>query len=547
MNFYEAMNQTQTNASVTENGMTGYKTTYHPLVDMNFKLASYRQLTDTDIVKDFKSVLASADAEYALKYLFMARDAREGLGERRFFRVCMKELLNTDFENKDAIVADLIQKQIVEFGRYDDLFVFMDTDYEDVMVNTILTQLKTDYANMQAGKSISLLGKWMPSANASSPATKKLAYKFMNALGASPRDYRKTLSALRAYSNVVEVLTSAKQWGDINYSAVPSKANLKYKNAFLRNDEDRRREFLAKLKSGNKTVHINSSVNFPHEIVAKYHRAGYCSRYLSDYDEALEQLWKNLKQKDGLKDTIVVRDGSGSMISPVGSGTTTALDVSTALALYCAERMNGDFKNKFITFSSQAKLVSISGTNLHRDLEICYRENDCSNTDIQNVFELILNTARDYKMSQAEMPKQVLIISDMEFDPTRDSSYWDRGMHADSNVFKLMNTKYAAAGYKLPKLVFWNVASSSNTIPCKENENGVLLVSGFSVNTLNQVLNGETDSYVSLIKELSTARYEAIPKLVLKASAKTETTSRVPTRRTSVRKTKTSYKPSFLD
>ena len=515
--FYGTMKKVQDNVSVTENGMTGYKTTYHPLLDMNFKISSYRHSTDEQIRQDIDKILAEQeDAKYLLKFLFMVRGVREGLGERRLFRVALKHtLFNATFDNKDEIIKDLIKNQIVEFGRYDDLFIFMGTAYQDFVVETLLNQLKQDYSNMEKGKPISLLAKWMPSENTSSAETRKLAKVFIKSFGASAKEYRQTLSKLRAYLKVIETYTSANEWGKIDYNQVPSKANLKYKDAFLKHDEERRRDYLAALRVGvdkeGKEVKINSSVNFPHEIVNKYG-----SYSVGAYDEALEQLWKNLKQKDGLKNTIVVRDGSGSMMDRIGGTSVTALDVSTALAIYCSERLNDTFKDKFITFSAQAKLVDLSKcASLQAKLKVCRQESDCSNTNIQNVFNLILNTAIEGNIKPEDMPEQVLIISDMEFDPARPSgSYgWGGGFNAGSNVFEVCDKAYRNAGYKLPKIVFWNVNSRTNTIPMKQNENGVVLVSGFSVNTLNMVLNGETDPLLALTKELDVKTYENIPYL----------------------------------
>ena len=516
MDFYGTMKKVQNNVSVTENGMEGYKTTFHPLLDMNFKITSYRNTDERTITSDIDKIVKEAeDAQYLLKFLFMVRDVREGQGERRLFRVALKHLVNNvSFDNKKEIISDLIKNQIATYGRYDDLFIFVGTEYEELLIETIKNQLRDDFKNMQANKSISLLAKWMPSENTSSKETKALATLIRKALGADSKSYRKTLSTLRAYLKVTETYTSANEWDKIDYNQVPSKANLKYKDAFLKHDEERRRDYLAALRVGvdkdGNTVKINSSVNYPHEIVSKYMNAGYWSSSLKPYDEALEQMWKNLKQKDGLSNTIVVRDGSGSMTSKVGSGTTTALDVSTALALYCAERLNGTFKDKFITFSSRAQLVDLSKyTSLHSRLMETYRYGDCSNTNIQNVFDLILNTAINGNVKPEDMPEQVLIISDMEFD----GAYGSNRFNGTSNVFKTCDRNFRNAGYKLPKLVFWNVCSRTNTIPLTQNENGVILVSGFSVNTLNMVLNGQTDPFLALVTELDVERYANIPLL----------------------------------
>lgn len=546
-NFYDTMKKVQSNVSVTENGMQGYKTTYHPLLDMNFKVTSYRKLTNEQICKDVDTIIAEqGDAKYLLKFLFMVRGVREGLGERRLFRVALKHLLfNASFDNKDEIIKDLIKKQIVEYGRYDDLFIFIGTVYQDYMIETVLNQLKKDYANMEAQKAVSLLAKWMPSENTSSVETRKLAKIFIKSFGASAKEYRQTLSALRAYLKVTETYTSANEWDKIDYNQVPSKANLKYKDAFLKHDEERRRDYLAALRVGvdkeGKAVKINSSVNFPHEIVNKYAPTSGWSLRLNPYDEALEQLWKNLKQKDGLNNTIVVRDGSGSMTSTIGSGSTTALDVSTALAIYCSEHLNAEFKDKFLTFSAHAKLIDLSGeTNLHNKLQRVFREDDCANTNIEDVFNVILDTAVNGNVAPEDMPAQVLIISDMEFD----GAYGGNRFNGTSNVFKKAATKYANAGYKLPKLVFWNVCSRTNTIPVTQNENGVILVSGFSVNTLNMVLNGKTDPFLSLVDELDTKEYAAIPYLEnVKPAKLTYTPNKTNTKRATAKK---SNKPSWL-
>ena len=526
MNFYETMNKVNSNVSVTENGMEGYKTTFHPLLDVNFKVASYRKRTDAEICRDMDTVIASEDFKYLLKFLFMVRGAREGLGERRLFRVALKHLVETaDFKNKDEIVTNLINTQIAEFGRYDDLFIFVGTHYESVMVNSVLNQIREDYKNMKAGRPISLLAKWMPSENTSSQETRNLAKLFIKEFGATAKEYRKTLSKLRAYLKVTEVYTSANKWGEIDYNAVPSKANLKYKDAFLKHDEERRRDFLAALRVGvdkeGKAVKINSGVNFPHEIVSKYRVSGGWSHRVGSYDEALEQLWKNLKQKEGLNDTIVVRDGSGSMTCNIGNTSTSALDVATGLAVYCAEKLNSGFKDKFITFSAHAKLVDLSDCQtLKAKLEKCYYHDECENTNIESVFNLILKTAVEGRIKPEDMPKQVLIISDMEFD--------SGASYTGANVFVEADRKYRAAGYKLPKIVYWNVGSRSDTIPMLQNENGVVLVSGFSVNTLNMVLNGETDPFLAFVKELDSKTYEAIPYLEKMRTVKRKTVEKTP-------------------
>lgn len=541
-NFYGKMQDVKENVSYTENGMEGYKHTDHALVDFNFKVASYRS-NKGQAVTDFTKVLKEKET-YILKYMMYLRDAREGIGERDLFRTTMLELLKSNVDDKDEIVSTLIA-QTPEYGRWDDLWVLLDTQYKAEVINAVKIQLASDMKKLVESKgeyteSISLLGKWMPSENASSKETKRLAHIFITELGATPRSYRKMLSALRGKLNIVETLACANEWEKIDYNTVPSKANLKYKNAFLAHDEERRRTFLSKAIAGDKEVKVHMSVGFPHEIVHQYGRG-----YRMEYDQSLEAYWKNLKPCVGLKDTIVVRDGSGSMTCTVGGTQTTAMDISTALAIYCSQFLEGSFKDKFITFSSQAHLIDLSGCgSLKSKLERTYREGDCSNTNIQNVFELILKTAWESGMKPEEMPSTVLVISDMEFDPSSDSrSYWNCGMNAGSNVFKVMDQKFRAAGYKLPKLAFWNVNSRTGTIPCKFNENGVLLISGFSQNVLSMVMNGKTDPYDALIEELNKERYASIPLVTFNRTSSSSSASKTRTTRKSSKKIEM---PDFL-
>lgn len=514
--FYTKLNTTVNNTSVTENGMVGYKTTTHALADFNYKIASYR--SDRKLmIEDLDKVIAEND-KYLLKFLFYVRDIREGVGERGMFRLCIKHILTHSFKDKDKIVDSIITNT-PEFGRYDDLLLFLGTKYESKVIDLIKSTLKTDFANYKIGEPITLLAKWLPSANASSKTTRDNANTLIKLLGTTPKEYRKTLSTLRAYLNIVEVKACKKEWSEIDYNAVPSRANLLYNSAFLRNDEERRREFLAKLAAGDKTVKINSSVNFPHDIVHQYSDASW-GESVKAYDETLEQLWKNLKSVVGLDDTVVVRDDSGSMTSTIGGTKISALEVATALGIYCAEHCSESYKNRIITFSGTPRYLDFSDTkkysSLHNKLDFLYEHNEVANTNIQAVFELILKTAVDGKISPEDMPKQILIISDMEFDGC--------AANASMSVFKYMEANYKSYGYAMPKLAFWNVNSRTGTIPVITNDRGVSLISGFSQNVLRLVMSGKTDPYEALIDELSGERYSVIPEIDFKVEVAKEAT-----------------------
>lgn len=492
MGFYDKLKEQQDKRkTLTENGAVAYETSGTELVDFNFSVSKMRKETDQKIRNEFEKVFLSEDPETVMRYLFYLGDCREGLGERKAFRVCLAYIA----ENQ-AKYANAVMKLIPEYNRWDTVLIMLDhKDTEKLAVKIIKEQLKADMKAMKNGESVSLCAKWMPSENASSAVSYLRAKELCKLLRYTPAQYRRILSSLRKYLNVVEVKMSNKEWGEIDYSAVPSKANLKYKTAFMRNDEARRKEFLESLKKGE--TKINASVLTPDEIVAKY--GTYCSP--SEYDEAIEQLWKALPVLS-TTNNLVVRDGSGSMTCCGG----TPIRVSTALAIYMSEHNSGDWKDKFITFSSNPKIIDLSHCKTLRDkLRFVYRYNDYSNTDIYKTMKLILDTAVSNDMPQEEMPELITIISDMQFD--------GRWFNMNETLFEGIQREYEAKGYKLPRICFWNVAATglgSNTVPMQQNEYGLILCSGYSPQIMKMFMSNKISPYDVLIEEINKPRYDAV-------------------------------------
>lgn len=489
------------NVSITENGAVGYKTSGKKLLDLNFAVASLRNKSESEIINMFKDAYYE-NPKYAILWLFFLRDVRGGLGERRSFRYILNSLAKENYEKMKNLIP-----LVVEYGRWDDLLLLLDTKFEKDAVAFIKNQINEDYSNYQKGNTCSLCAKWLPSANTSSSETRRKAKKLISGLGITEKKYRKTLSALRKYLNVVEVKMSSKEWSEIKYSSVSSKANLIYNDAFLRNDENRRREYLSKLKKGEEK--INASVLYPHDIVSKYMQIPLYQMSKGERINAtLEALWKalpNTVTKDSK--TIVVADGSGSMKACIGGSGVTALSVANALAIYFSERLDGEFKDKYITFSNTPKLVNMGNApTLLEKIMIALRHAEVADTNIEAVFDLILKTAVNNHMNQEDVPQNILIISDMEFNAAVS--------HANEKLFKTIEYKYSNCGYKLPRIIFWNVNSRTNTIPIRENELGVALVSGFSVNIARMVMSGKLDPYQCLIEQLDAERYEPVAKAI---------------------------------
>lgn len=512
MTFMNSLNATlneEFNNSVTENGALGYRTTGKELLDINFSVTSMRNWSDDLIVDKFVKAFYE-NKKLAVKWLFYVRDAREGVGERRLFRVCSKYLA----EQHPQIMKTVIPL-VPEYGRWDDLWCLLDTELCNDVIRLVSDQLQKDLVGINFDKPISLLGKWMPSINTSSEETKRLARIMIEKLAfKDERNYRKMLSKLREYLKVVEVSMSKKEWYMIDYSTVPSRANLIYNNAFLRNDNERRRAYLSKLEKGE--TKINAGVLFPHDIVHKYNRIYRYGSVKAQDDNTLEALWKALPDfVQGAGNTICVADGSDSMRVRVGGTDVSALEVANALAIYFAERCTGEFHNTYITFSERPQIVNLGqGNSLREKIEIALRHSEVANTNIEAVFNLILQTALNNEMSQEDLPRNILILSDMEFDACATSGNggrWNR-KRPDKKLFQEIAERYMAYGYKLPRLVFWNINSRTGTIPVKENDLGVALVSGFSPAIVKMVLSNSTDPFECLLEQLNSERYAPVEK-----------------------------------
>ena len=498
----------------TENGAVMHASTGKSFLDAFWKISSCRNIQDEDQIVQIFAPCFKEDFELACKLLFYIRDCRQGCGEKRTFQIMFNWLMN-----KNNGMATKLIKLIPEFGSWKDVVLLAYKTEDPSLYELVLNQLNEDVANYEKGKSISLLAKWLPSINTSSKQTVEMAKTFCKRLGYTHTNWRKTLSRLRKHIDVIERKMCSGEWSAIDYNAVPSKANLIYKNAFMKHDEIRRKDYLSKLAKGDESVKINAGVLEPYEIVHKYvSESGHSHNYswtgyrgINTVDDAIELLWKNLPRNDALqeKNLICVHDNSGSMGTTVGGTSVSCHDVADSLAIYCSELLKGDWKDKFITFSEQPKMVDLSNCDtLASKIGVLHRKMDCSNTNVEAVFDLILKTAVANHCKQEEIP-DVLVLSDMEFDcATTTRSY---GMDsAFDTLFATIRRKFARQGYQMPKMIFWNICSRTMGIPVRENANGVILVSGFSKNIFNMVASGKLDPFEALKDQLNVSRYEVV-------------------------------------
>lgn len=489
----------------TENGAAAFETAGGEgknLVDFNFAISAMRGWSDSDITSRFAKVYFE-NPTVAVKYWAFCADCRGGLGERRTSRVIFDWLVDNQIDT-----ARKILKLIPLYGRWDSLTRLIDSKLHNEVVGIIAKQLKEDIENCRSGKAFSLLAKWCPSENTSSPKTRMLATKIRNALEITPKMYRKMLSELRAGLKIVERSMSSGNWSEINYNSVPSKANILYKDAFMKHDKFRRTDYLEKLVRGDSGVKINSSVAFPCDIVHSYlkdmHSMWY--RRIGGYDETIEQMWKSLPNyvKDGGRNTIVVADTSGSMMTNIGNSKMTAWDVAQSFAIYLSEKLSGPFKDKYIMFSNSPFLVDLGNCNSLRDKLVLSSEyNECSNTNFYKTMKLILKTAVNNNLKKEDIP-DIIVISDMHF---------DQGAYYDKPLMEEIRDEFASHGYELPRMVYWNVCGGtgrSTPIPLQSNPNGVILMSGYSTSLAEMALSGETSPYKAILSKLNSERYAPV-------------------------------------
>ena len=176
-----------------------------------------------------------------------------------------------------------------------------------------------------------------------------------------------------------------------------------------------------------------------------------------------------------------------------------------SLGIYFAEHNTGAFANHFIEFSSTPKLIEIKGNTFAEKLRYIASFNQVADTNIEAVFDLVLNAAVRNKLPQAQLPEKLIIISDMEFNACVSN--------AGVTNFHQAKAKFEAAGYRLPELVFWNVASRNRQQPVTQNEQGVVLVSGCTPRLFSMIADGSLSAmtpYQIMLDVLNSERYEKI-------------------------------------
>ena len=476
MTFLTAL-ETELNVTETLNGAKAYKSTLNKCVDLFGKIGACRN--DISQAKKLFAYAFKEDPETATRILFWVRDIRGGSGERSIFRNLFKDLVSENSE-----IGEKLVELIPVYGRWDDLLVLENTSAWERVQYIILEQLRKDEVALTAGENVSLLGKWAPSINASSADSKRLGRRFAQLLGKNEREYRKFLTALRSRIKIVEQKMCSKEWSEIDYEHLPSRAGFMYRKAFAKRDATRYAEYLSAVEKGDKK--INAGTIYPYEIVENYLYKG------ANNDKTIDLMWEALPNyMEGQElNGLVVADVSGSMTCMGGR----PMAVSISLAMYIAERNTGIWKDKFITFSYRPEIQTIAGKTVGDRILNLSRADWAGNTDLRAVFESVLNAGIKNDVPDAEMPKKLIIVSDMQFDQACASN--------KRTNFEQIEKMYHKAGYEMPQLVFWNVNAIGGNVPMSIHDTGTCLVSGCSPSILKSVLGGKVITPVEVMRDV---------------------------------------------
>ena len=481
------------NYTLTANGADTFKSSLNANLDF-FGQAGAMRGQESEFLELFR-LAWQENPKLALQNLFYMRDIRNGVGERDLFIKCFGYIADKLSDDDFSKVLPFIP----EYGRWADVFKIMEyvKNVKFFIASSFVTyQVSKDIEDMKNGKSISLLAKWFPLAN--NRHTKDgilFARKLATSVFGNDRDARKVIVALRKYLNVLEQKMCSGNWSDIDYEKVPSIANMKYRNAFLKNDMERRTAYLDAVESGE--AKINASVAYPYDIVQKvmdlsegrFWEWDLTSIKASENDiKLLDGMWNNLADYTNGSSSIAVVDLSGSMFSKYTKTAPMPVCVAVGLGIYFAERNKSDFQNMFINFSDEADLQKIKGDNIVEKVNSVFKSKNIGyNTNVLSVFQSYLKLAK--KCKPEDCPKNIVMISDMEFDDACGYGYYGEKQEKLTN-FQKIEQMFEEAGIARPNLIFWDVNASGRNVPVTKDESGTVLVSGYSPALFQYICNG---------------------------------------------------------
>lgn len=471
--------------SKTDNNATALETTNNMFLDLFTNIirdCNYNVL-DKLIFKCMEN-----NPYRTIAIIFNARDRISGKKEKK---ISNDAYLWLKFNNYEKTYEYNIKNYINKYGSWKDILYIISVIYKNKSFNDLFEtklfseQLIEDRFNYDNEKLISLCAKWCPSENSYYQKKyniyNKILYDIIEINGQyniknKNEFFRKTyLTPLRNKINIVETKMCQKKWRDIDYEKVPSIATKKYKNAFIKNDKERYLEYLTNVSKGIQKINVTGIL--PHELVNYY-----LQDETRELDLTIENQWKtildDMKQSGLFNELIAVVDVSGSMFS--ASNGSIPAQVAIALGLLISNCCQGIYKNKVITFHSSPSFHEIKGTTLKEQVE-CIRKTEWGyNTNFELIANLIIKYGKENNLTDFDMPKKLVVLSDMQFDEAvRDDYEYDK---KDLELLYFnFSKKFRKNNYEVPKMIYWNLnADNSKSFPVNDKVKNTAIISGFS-------------------------------------------------------------------
>lgn len=473
--------------TTTDNGEIAFVTTGD--LNLDFFGTVNRGISPENLLKKFKEAW-NENQEHALKIVLNFRDIRNGKGEKLIGNLLMFfiKVLQPD------IYSSIIERYI-DMGSWKDILFLAEITFHyndltesnftnDIEINLFKTQLNKDINS----ENPSLCAKWAPSEGCHYDKNAKIAHTIMEKMNLSPREYRKMLTELRKKISIVESMLSQNNLDLINFSTLPAKAHLFYKKAFSRDENaqnkssvERRKlhlryqKYTEDLKSKTNNVKANFKGIMPHEITRQIIN--------SEHGTLLENQWESIRNNvktSGIFDFCVsVVDVSGSMDT---STVPRPLDVAIALGILVSECAVGPFNNKVITFHEDPQVYNLAHYNsLEAKVKIIKNMPWGGNTDIEKVFDKIIEIGKNFNIPRDRMPKRLFIFTDMQFDKVSGNKI---------KTFDKIKEKFNKNNYTMPQIVCWNLSNVKSVIFTKNDEN-ICMLSGYSSEILKSFLTTE--------------------------------------------------------
>ncbi len=442
--------QTLTNQTQTEKGSLAHKSTDSAVLDLFSSGVSSQNKNNLIFDAMIENPILG------LKAALYLRDVRQGQGNRDILRELFKVL---DMSTNNKTMKQII-KHIPEIGRWKDVVELIGLN--DKLDKKIMKMIKKGLKAEDG-----LLAKWLPRQGA-------VAKQIIKYLKLDHGEYRRKIVAL---SNTVEQQMSKNQWSEIKYESVPSIANKKYAKAYLRNDANRRTQFLEKATTGKTTM--KSSVLYPHQITRMISKSW---SGIGTANPTADALWANLPNyMDKAVNVLPIIDVSGSMWQKATGTEGDCIDVALGLGLYFATHNTGSYKNVWMNFSTSPEAMTLQGNTLSQNIAGMNFSNWGGSTDIDKAMDFVLAAA---KTSPKDVPKMIVIVSDMEFDG-----------HVKQTNFTTMKQKFAEANIQMPTVVFWRVDARSGSTPITKNDKGAIILNGYSPSVMKYILSGDIANY----------------------------------------------------